>query len=118
MDTILQFIQNQPWYGVVTAVIALASAIAALTPTPTEGSTLAKLYKIIDVLALNVGKAKDKGAVVAQPVEILPAIKAVTTSSPKIPKTSTTPSPEGLGNSTTPAPKITKTSTTPSPVAE
>jgi hypothetical protein len=61
MDTILQFIQTQPWYGVVAAVIALASAIAAITPTPAEGSTLGKLYKVIDALALNVGKAKDKG---------------------------------------------------------
>jgi hypothetical protein len=61
MDTILQFIQTQPWYGVVAAVIALASAIAAITPTPAEGSTLSKLYKVIDLLALNVGKAKDTG---------------------------------------------------------
>lgn len=61
MDTILQFIQTQPWYGVVAAVIALASAIAAITPTPAEGSTLGKVYKIIDLLALNVGKAKDTG---------------------------------------------------------
>lgn len=61
MDTILQFIQTQPWYGVVAAVIALASAIAAITPTPSEGSTLSKLYKVIDLLALNVGKAKDTG---------------------------------------------------------
>jgi hypothetical protein len=61
MDTILQFIQTQPWYGVVAAVIALASAIAAITPTPDEGSTLGKLYKIIDLFALNIGKAKDKG---------------------------------------------------------
>lgn len=46
--------------GVVTAVIAAASAIAALTPTPKDDAFIAKLYKVIDVLALNVGKAKDK----------------------------------------------------------
>lgn len=61
MDTILQFIQTQPWFGVVAAVVTLASAIAAITPTPAEGSTLGKIYKIIDLLALNIGKAKDKG---------------------------------------------------------
>lgn len=61
MDTILQLVQDQPWFGVVTAVIALASAIAAATPTPKEGTLLAKLYKIVDFLALNVGKAKQKG---------------------------------------------------------
>lgn len=44
----------------VTAVIAAASAVAALTPTPKDDAIIAKLYKVIDVLALNVGKAKDK----------------------------------------------------------
>lgn len=49
------------WQGVVCAVIALASAIAAATPTPKEGTILAKVYKIlIDLPALNIGKAKDK----------------------------------------------------------
>ena len=43
-----------------TAIVAAASAIAALTPTPTDDSLIAKAYKIVDWLALNVGKAKDK----------------------------------------------------------
>ena len=43
-----------------TAVVAAASAIAALTPTPTDDSIAAKAYKIVDWLALNIGKAKDK----------------------------------------------------------
>ena len=61
MDTILQLIQDNPWFGVVTAAIALASAIAAATPTPEKGSFLSKVYSLIDWAALNVGKAKDKG---------------------------------------------------------
>jgi hypothetical protein len=61
MDIILNLISDQPWFGVITAVITLASAIAAITPTPASGTTLAKLYSIIDFLALNVGKAKDTG---------------------------------------------------------
>ncbi|MFM1794587.1 MAG: hypothetical protein RL642_972 [Bacteroidota bacterium] len=61
METLLQYLQEQPWAGVVFAVISLASAIAALTPTPKEGTVLAKLYKVIDFLALNVGQAKSKG---------------------------------------------------------
>ena len=61
MEIILQFIQDQPWFGVVAAAIALASAIAAITPTPAPGTPLAKLYSLIDFLALNVLKAKDKG---------------------------------------------------------
>ena len=61
MDTILNLISDQPWFGVIAAAIALASAIAAVTPTPKSGTFLAKLYSVIDLLALNVGKAKDDG---------------------------------------------------------
>ena len=61
MDTIIQLFQDNPWFGVVTAAIALASAVAAATPTPKKGSFLAKVYSLIDWAALNVGKAKDKG---------------------------------------------------------
>jgi hypothetical protein len=60
MDFIIQYLQGNAWFNVFTAVVALASAIAAATKTPEEGTTLAKVYKIIDWLALNVGKAKDK----------------------------------------------------------
>ena len=41
-----------------TAVIATASIIAALTPTPKDDAMIAKLYKVRDVLAVNIGKAK------------------------------------------------------------
>ena len=61
MDTILQLFQNNPWFGVVTAAIALASAVAAATPTPKKGGFLAKVYAVIDWAALNIGNAKDKG---------------------------------------------------------
>ena len=61
MDTLLNLISEQSWFGIVTAVVALAAAIAAATPTPKAGSALAKLYFIVDFLALNIGKAKDTG---------------------------------------------------------
>jgi hypothetical protein len=61
MEAIILLIQNQPWFGIAASVIALASAIAAATPTPKAGSVLAKLYTIIDILALNIGKAKQTG---------------------------------------------------------
>jgi hypothetical protein len=61
MNTILEFITSNAALNIVTAVIALAAAIAAATPTPKQGSTLAKLYALIDFAALNIGKAKDKG---------------------------------------------------------
>lgn len=61
MEVLLQLFQNQPWFGVFTAAVTLASAIAAVTPTPKEGTVLAKVYKLVDFLALNIGKAKEKG---------------------------------------------------------
>jgi hypothetical protein len=61
METLLQFLNDQPWAGVVFATISLASAIAAITPTPKEGTVAAKLYKVIDFLALNFGQAKSNG---------------------------------------------------------
>tara|TARA_Y100000593_G_scaffold33336_1_gene65575 strand:- start:2008 stop:2205 length:198 start_codon:yes stop_codon:yes gene_type:complete len=49
-------------------IVAAASAVAALTPTPKDDKFvtgakrwIAKVYRIIDILALNVGRAKDKG---------------------------------------------------------
>lgn len=60
METILNLIKDYPWFTIVSAVVTLASAIAAATPTPKAGTLLAKLYFFIDLAALNVGKAKDK----------------------------------------------------------
>ena len=43
-----------------TAIVAAASAFAASTPTPPPGSLWAKVYAVIDFLAINFFKAKDK----------------------------------------------------------
>jgi hypothetical protein len=51
METIISY---------VTAIISAASIIAAITPTPKDDSFIAKVYAIIDLLAVNIGKAKDK----------------------------------------------------------
>ena len=45
--------------NVATAVVATCSAIAAMPPTPTDDSLVAKAYKVIDMLAINIGKAKE-----------------------------------------------------------
>ncbi len=58
----MEALTDSPWFDLIASVVMLASAIAAVTPTPKEGSILAKLYRLIDWAALNVGKAKDKGA--------------------------------------------------------
>jgi len=44
---------------IISAIVFIASAIAAITPTPKDDKWIGKLYKIIDVCALNIGKAKD-----------------------------------------------------------
>ena len=44
----------------VTTIIAIASFVAAITPTPQGNWWLSKLYKVIDWCALNIGKAKEK----------------------------------------------------------
>ncbi len=54
------FENKEQIFGIATAIIAAASAIAALTPTPADDTIVGKAYKIIDWLALNVFKAKDK----------------------------------------------------------
>jgi len=44
----------------ITIIVTVASLIAASTPTPIDDKWIGKLYKLIDLLALNIGKAKDK----------------------------------------------------------
>ena len=46
--------------AILTGAVTVASAIAALTPTPKDDTVVGKVYKVIDWLALNVGKAKNK----------------------------------------------------------
>lgn len=60
MEIIVDFFKNESWFNIFSAVVMLASAIAASTPTPKEGTWQAVVYKIIDFLAINIGKAKDK----------------------------------------------------------
>ena len=58
----MQYIQEN-WeviLSILTGLVTVCSGIAALTPTPTDDGWVKKLYKVVDLLALNVGKAKDK----------------------------------------------------------
>ena len=45
---------------VLTLVVALSAAIAALTPTPKDDGIVRKIRKVIDFLALNFGNAKNR----------------------------------------------------------
>jgi len=44
--------------GYITMIVTVSSIIAASTPTPKDDVWIGKLYKFIDLLALNIGKAK------------------------------------------------------------
>lgn len=44
--------------SIVTTIVTVASIIAAVTPTPKDDEWIAKLYKFVDLLAVNIGKAK------------------------------------------------------------
>ena len=46
--------------GYVTMIVTVASLVAASTPTPKDDVWIGKLYKLIDLLAINVGKSKQK----------------------------------------------------------
>jgi len=43
----------------VTAIVTISAIIAASTPTPKDDVWIGKLYKVIDLLAMNIGKAKE-----------------------------------------------------------
>lgn len=46
--------------SVATGAVTVASVITASTETPKPETTLGKLYKILEVIALVIGKAKKK----------------------------------------------------------
>jgi hypothetical protein len=54
LNTIFEYVQ------LASLVVAVASAIASVTETPKDDKWVAKAYKIIDALAINIGKAKQK----------------------------------------------------------
>jgi len=46
------------YINAITALITACSAITALTPTPKDDKIVSKLYKLLEIGALVVGKAK------------------------------------------------------------
>jgi hypothetical protein len=54
MDMILNLVT---W---VTLIVTIASIVDATTKTPKDDVWIGKIYKFIDMLALNIGRAKEK----------------------------------------------------------
>ena len=44
----------------ITLIVTISSLVAATTSTPKDDVWIGKFYKFIDMLALNIGKAKEK----------------------------------------------------------
>lgn len=60
MEYVNMIINNWQVYSVaVFAVMGAAAAIAALTPTPKDDSVVAFLRKIVDIIGMNIGNAKN-----------------------------------------------------------
>jgi hypothetical protein len=47
------------FFNIASALVALASAVAAVTPTQIDDNWAGKGQKLLDLVALNIGKAKD-----------------------------------------------------------
>jgi len=45
--------------SILSIIVVVASIITATTPTPNDDKLIGKVYKIIEVLAFNIGYAKD-----------------------------------------------------------
>jgi hypothetical protein len=57
-------------------IVMIASALAAVTPTPADDYWVGKLYKVVDVFALNVGKAKQDCPKMQKVASVLEGIKS------------------------------------------
>jgi len=57
IESILEFAQT--WWPVLTATVAVAAAVAAVTPTKVDNKVVKVVLKVINFLGLNVLKAKN-----------------------------------------------------------
>ena len=59
-DTLSHIFDQVPsWLSVASGIVAAASAVTAMTPTPRDDALLGKIYQVIELLALNIGHAKE-----------------------------------------------------------
>lgn len=66
LDAIAAFVKANWAYAV-----AAASAFISITPTPDPSTTAGKLYKVLELVALNFSRAKETG-VPAEPAKASP----------------------------------------------
>ena len=62
LQAIVAFFDGIPaWLNAIMAVISAASAVTALTPTPRDDQFLGRIYRFLQILALNVKLVKSRG---------------------------------------------------------
>ena len=61
MATILNLVDGAPaWVSAITALVTAATAITALTPTKTDDKAISFILRILNLVAGNIGKNKNK----------------------------------------------------------
>jgi hypothetical protein len=56
---IIQQLLGNAYFNIITAVIALAAAITAITPSKVDNYWLQRIVQFLNLLGLNLGKAKN-----------------------------------------------------------
>lgn len=69
LNAVLAWLQSDPSH-----VVVLASALAALTPTPAPNTFAGRIYKLLDLLALNFLHAKSTGVALPDVAQQVAAI--------------------------------------------
>ena len=59
LNFIQKLLQND-WVNIITAVIALAAAITAVTPSKVDNQWLQKIMDLLNLVGINIGAAKNK----------------------------------------------------------
>tara|TARA_Y100000310_G_scaffold91161_1_gene88451 strand:- start:833 stop:1030 length:198 start_codon:yes stop_codon:yes gene_type:complete len=60
MEAFFEFFDSFPaWIAALTAFVTAAAGIAALTPTRADNKVIDMLLRVLNVLAINVGQAKN-----------------------------------------------------------
>jgi len=56
---IIQQLLGNAWFNIATAVVALAAAITAVTPSKADNYWVDKILSLLNMIGLNFGKAKN-----------------------------------------------------------
>ena len=57
---IIQQLLGNAWVGYITLAVTVAAAITAVTPSKVDNTWLQKIIDLLNLLGLNLGKAKNK----------------------------------------------------------